>query len=89
MKDLPLLSLDRRNVFLINVTCKTKMFVSNATGVCRIAFSRRSDCGGDPQRDASRKKGEAMGAHSTTKKAIFLESNKGRPRLLIRRLVET
>ena len=37
------------------------MFVQNATEVCRIAISRRSDCGGDPQRDASRKKGRGGG----------------------------
>ena len=39
---------------------KTKTFVWNATEVCRIAFSRGSDCGGDPQRDASRKKDEKV-----------------------------
>ena len=42
-----------------------------------MASSRRSDCEGDPQRDATRKEGE--GSHSTTKKANYWESNKGRP----------
>ena len=46
---------------LVNVICKTKMFVQYVTEVCRIASSQRSDCGGDPPRDASRKKGEGVG----------------------------
>ena len=53
------LSLDRRNMVLVNVICKTKMFFYNAIEVCRIASSRRSDCGGEPLRDASKK--TAMG----------------------------
>ena len=66
---------------LVNVICKTKIFVWNAIEVCRLASSRRSDCEGDPLRDASKKR--AMGYffpnNSTTKKANYWQSNKGRP----------
>ena len=50
------LSLDRRNMVLVNVICKTKMFVQNEIDVCRIASSRRSDSGSDPPRDGSKKR---------------------------------
>ena len=53
------------------------MFVQNAIEVCRIASSRRSDCGGDPPRDASKKRARGWG-RATTKKANYWESNKGR-----------
>ena len=55
------LSLDRRNMVLVNVICKTKMFVYNAIEVCRIASSRCSDCGGEPQRDASKERARGWG----------------------------
>ena len=66
---------------------KTNIFVQNAIEVCRIASSRRSDCGGEPQRDASTKRAREWGreycvffpTYSTTKKGNYWESNKGRP----------
>ena len=73
---------------LVNVICKTKMFVKNAIEVCRIASSRGSDCGGDPPRDASKKRSsKGVGQRNAyfsrptlpTKKANYWESKKGRP----------
>ena len=46
---------------LVNVICKTKMFVYNAIEVCRTASSRCSDCGGEPPRDASKERARGWG----------------------------
>ena len=46
---------------LVNVIWKTEMFVWSAIEVCRIASSRRPDCGGDPPRDASKKRARGWG----------------------------
>ena len=55
------LLLERRNMVLFNVICKTKMFVENAIEEYRKASSRRSDCGGDPPRDTSKKRARGWG----------------------------
>ena len=82
------LSLDRRNMVLVNVIGKTKMFVWNAIEVCRLASSRRSDCGGDPLRDAS-KKGDGIFLPDLPRRPTTGSRTKdGRPRLLIRKSVE-
>ena len=52
-----------------------------------MASSRRSECEGDPPKDASKKRAGGWGrekcvffpTHSTNKKANYWESNKGRP----------
>ena len=72
---------------LVNIIFKTNIFVENAIEVCRIPSSRRSYCGGEPQRDESTKRARGWGreycvffpTYSTTKKANYWESNKGRP----------
>ena len=72
---------------LVNIIFKTNIFVENAIEVCRIPSSRRSYCGGERQRDESTKRARGWGreycvffpTYSTTKKANYWESNKGRP----------
>ena len=52
------MSLDRRRMVLVNaVSLKQNVRLQRDWS---IGFSMRSDCGGDPQRDVSGKKGEGV-----------------------------